>query len=321
MVKILAYARLIRFPILVLIAFIQYAARYFIIKPMLDINGFELMMSDRSFALLVLATVLIAAGGYAINDYFDVKIDRVNKLKRVIVDRIIKRRIAMALHVVLSALGMLIAGYVCWHVGLWKLSALFIFAIFTLWYYSTTLQHQVFAGNLAIALMSSFVPLIVGLIEIPLLNAAHPESVKQLGYSIFNIPAYWLLGLSGAIFMLTLIREITKDVIDLRGDRIYGSKTIPNQLGIKVTKSILIGLYALFGGLFTWVYFEFLSVHIGLSTVFAVIVLLIILEFILIFRARTKPHFLHSANLNVLITLILVVSTYLIKVSIESYFT
>lgn len=320
MVKILAYARLIRLPILLLIAFIQYAARYFIIEPMLEINGFELIMSSRLFGLLVGATMLIAAGGYAINDYFDVKVDRVNKLKQVIVDRMIKRRIAMALHVVLSLLGMLIAAYVCWHVGLWKLSALFIFAIFTLWHYSTTLQHQVLTGNLAIALMAAFVPLIVGLIEIPLQNAAHPESVKQLGYSIFNIPAFWLMGLSGCIFLLTLIREISKDVIDLRGDRIFGSRTIPVRFGVRVTKSILIGLYALFGALFTWVYFEYLSVHIGMSTVFAVVALSIILEFILIFRARTKPHFLHSAKLNVLITLILVLSTYLIKLSIESYF-
>lgn len=320
MVKFIAYTRLIRLPILVLIAFIQYAARYFIIKPMLDINGYALLTSDRNFALMVLATVLIAAGGYAINDYFDVKIDRVNKPKKVIVDKYIKRRVAMALHVVLSTLGLLVAGFVCWDAGMWKLTSLFLFAVFILWYYSTTLQHQAFAGNLAIALMAAFVPLIVGLLEIPLQNAAHPESVQQLGYSIFNIPAFWLLGLSAAIFLLTLIREITKDVIDLRGDRIFGSKTIPVRFGIKATKSILILLYALFGGLLTWVYFEFLSVHIGMKTVFSVSVLMVIFACILLFRAKTKPHFLYAANLNVILTIILVLSTYFIKVSIEEYF-
>jgi heme O synthase-like polyprenyltransferase len=74
-----AYFKLIRFPILLLIAAIQYSVRYFVIKPMLAINDFELEMSDSHFSLLVLASLLISGGGYAINDYFDAKIDRLNK--------------------------------------------------------------------------------------------------------------------------------------------------------------------------------------------------------------------------------------------------
>jgi len=106
----------------------------------------------------------------------------------------------------------------------------------------------------------------------------------------------------------------------LRGDRIFGSNTIPVRFGVKVTKSILILLYALFGAVLTWAYFDFLSVHNGMNTLFSVTVLLLILQFILIYRARTKPHFLHSANLNVQISLLLVLGTYFIKLSIERYF-
>ena len=179
------------------------------------------------------------------------KIDRVNKLNKVIVDRYIKRRIAMVLHMILSGLGLLFAAYLSYKVGMWQLSALYVFAIFTLWHYSTTLQHQFLVGNLAISLMAGFVPLIVGLFEIPLQNQAHPEVVEQLGYSIFNVPAFWIIGLSSAIFILTLAREITKDVIDFRGDRIFGSRSIPVQVGVKSTKSILISVYAVFGAAFT----------------------------------------------------------------------
>lgn len=321
MVNILAYFRLVRFPILALIALIQYCIRYFILEPMLQINGYELIMTDRQFFYLVFSTVLIAAGGYAINDYFDVKIDRVNKLKRVIVDRYVKRRVAMTLHITLTSLGFVLATYLSWRLGMWRMSSLFIFVIFTLWFYSTNLQHQTLTGNIAIALMAAFVPLIVGLFEIPLQNAAHPELIKDYGYSIFNIPAYWVIGFSVVLFLLTLIREVTKDVIDIRGDKMFGAATFPIRFGVKASKSLIILLYALFGALLTWAYFNFLHVHLGMGTIFSILVLLLILQFILIFRARTKKHFAYSSSLNNAITVIIIMSLYLIKVSIETYFS
>lgn len=321
MVTALAYLRLVRFPILLLIGVIQYAVRWFILKPMLAINGYDLIVTDGAFLLLVSSSMLIAAGGYAINDYFDVKIDRVNKNKKVIVDRFIKRRVAMMLHLVLTGIGFAIAGYLSWKLGLWQMIAIYVFAVFTLWHYSTNLQHQFLVGNLAIALMAGSVPLIVGLFEIPLQNAAHPELIQQLGYSIFNIPAYWIIGLSSALFLLTLAREITKDVIDVRGDRLFGAKTVPIQLGVKTTKSILITIYAIFGAAFTWVYIEFLHVHLGMTTIFSVVVLLLLAQITLIFKARTKRHFNSTVHLNNSITLIILLSTYLVKLSIESYFS
>jgi len=321
MVNTLAYFRLVRLPILALIALIQYCIRYFILEPMLQINGYELLMSDRQFFYLVLSTVLIAAGGYAINDYFDVKTDRVNKLKRVIVDRYIKRRVAMTLHIVLTSLGFALASYLSWKLGMWRMSSLFIFVIFSLWFYSTNLQHQILTGNIAIALMAGFVPLIVGLFEIPLQNAAHPELLKEYGYSIFNIPAYWVIGFSVILFLLTLIREVTKDVIDIRGDRMFGASTFPIRFGVKASKSLIIALYAVFGAGLSWAYFSFLHVHLGMGTIFSIVVLLLILQLILIFRAKTKKHFSYSSDLNNVITVIMILSLYLIKVSIETYFS
>lgn len=320
MVTFIAYLRLIRLPILILIAAIQLMVRHFIIEPMLVINGYSLMMSPMETNLLILSTVLLAAGGYAINDYFDVKIDRINKPKTVIVDRLIKRRVAMASHIVLTTLGILIAGYLTWRLGMWKMVALFVFASFALWYYSTNLKNQPFIGNVVIALMAGFVALIVGLIEIALQNGAHPEMIEELGFSIFNVPAYWTIGLASALFLLTLVREVTKDVIDIRGDKAFGANTIPLALGVKNTKSIIIALYAIFGALYAWVYFQYLSVHLGMTTVFAVLNLLLVLQIILIIRARTKKHFLHSANLNNLMTLIILGCTYLLKISIETHF-
>ena len=320
MVAIIAYLRLIRLPILLLIAAIQLMVRYFIIEPMLIINNYSLMMSDLDMFLLIISTVLIAAGGYAINDYFDVKIDRINKPKTVIIDRLIKRRVAMLSHVVLTTLGVLVAGYLTWHLGMWKVVSLFVFVSAALWYYSTNLKNQPFFGNFVIAVLAGFVALIVGILEISLQNNAHPEIIEELGYSIFNIPAYWTIGLASALFLLTLVREVTKDVIDIRGDRTVGANTIPIALGVKNTKSILITIYVVFETLYSWVYFEYLNVHIGMTTVFFAINLLLVLQIILIVRARTKKHFLHSANLNNLVTLMVLGCTFLLKISIETHF-
>ena len=289
---------------------------------MLAINGFELEMSDFQFALLVLASLLIAGGGYAINDYFDAKIDRVNKPKLVVLDRIIKRRTAMALHIFMTSIGFVLATYVSYDVGMWKMNTIFLFIVFALWFYSTNLKHILLAGNIIIALLAALVPLIVGLFEIPLQNQAHPEIIKELGFSIFNIPAYWILGYAGIFGVLTLIREITKDIIDVRGDKAYGSNTLPIAIGIKSTKTILISLYVVFSLVLLVIYTEFLSVHSNQirAIVFALVVGMVA-QTSIIFASKTKPRFKLSANLNNAFVILVVISMYFLKMSIESYFS
>ena len=71
--------RLVRYKNLLIVILTQYLIRYCIIKPMLEVNNMDLQFSNFNFLLLVIATVLITAGGYVINDYFDTKTDRVNR--------------------------------------------------------------------------------------------------------------------------------------------------------------------------------------------------------------------------------------------------
>ncbi len=317
---VLTFFRLIRLPILLLIAAIQYLMRWCILEPMFRLNGFEFIISESQFALLVLSSVLVAAGGYAINDYFDAKIDRINKPKRVLVNRLIKRRVAMATHVVLSSLGMLIAAYVSWRLGVWQLSVIYFFVSFCLWFYSTTFQHQFLVGNVIIALMAAFVPLTVGLYEIPLQNQANVDLIRQYGFSVFNTPAFWVIGYAVVLFILTLAREITKDVVDMKGDRVFGAKTIPITLGVTKSKWILSLVYAILGLVVTWYFLNFLVDHTGITPLFLLIVGAIVFQFILIFRAKTKKQFKISANFNNLITVLVLLSALLVRFSIENHF-
>ncbi|GAB4377980.1 MAG: hypothetical protein Kow0075_07350 [Salibacteraceae bacterium] len=316
----LAYLKLVRAPILVLIFCIQYATRYWLIKPMLVVNGFQFVVDDLTFFLYSLGGVLIAAGGFAINDYFDVKIDRVNKPKEVVVDRLIKRRVAMATHVVLSAAGVALSGWACYQAGSWKLVSLFLLAFVALWFYSTNLKHQPLIGNLVIAIMAGMVPLLVGLLDIPLLNKAYAEVAMTNSGSVFNAPAFWVIGYSVLFFFLTLLREIGKDIRDYRGDKQFGSRTIPVVIGIKWTKTVLIFGYLIIAASLLWSHNRYFS-GVGMITATTyLLAALAIINAILTFKARTKSLFRWSIEVNNAMTLVAIASMYAVKYAIEQVF-
>ena len=98
----LSFLKLIRIQNLLIIAFTQYMVRWCILYPIFKVCKYDLQMSNFQFFLLSLSTVMIAAAGYAINDYFDVRIDKVNKPERMIIDKGVKRRVAIGAHTVIN---------------------------------------------------------------------------------------------------------------------------------------------------------------------------------------------------------------------------
>ena len=115
-----AVLKLTRFGNLIIIGLAQYFTAAFLID--------KSIVFDLRLFLLSCSTVLIAAAGYIINDYYDVKIDFINKPERVVIGRSIARRYAILFHVALSCMGILIGGYLSLRVG-----ALNIGSVFLLW--------------------------------------------------------------------------------------------------------------------------------------------------------------------------------------------
>ncbi len=257
MKSFLAFFRLIRLPNLLIIALTQYAVRFGLMFPLLSGSGFQLAMSEANFFLLVLATVMVAAGGYIINDYFDTKIDRVNKPKRVIVGKLIKRRVAMGAHIVISVLAIAISIYIAWYINYLWLSLIQIGSVMALWYYSINFKRRILVGNIIIALLTALVPISAGLYEfIELKNHLLEElqsfielntAENQIYASIFfkdvlsNI-GLWIGGYALFAFLLTMVREIIKDIEDYDGDQEQGCKTLPIVAGITTANNTTIAI-------------------------------------------------------------------------------
>ena len=105
--------KLIRWNNLLIVAVSQYSAAYFLIESM----ELEALLRDPKMFFLCLGTIMITAAGYVINDYYDVKIDYVNKPERVVVGRFLKRRPVIILHATLNTLGVLAGVLVSWQIG------------------------------------------------------------------------------------------------------------------------------------------------------------------------------------------------------------
>ncbi len=182
-------------------------------------------LSKLQFLLLTASTVLIAAGGYIINDIYDTSIDHDNKPGKNKVNNGISESVALKYYYVLTTIGILAGFIVAFSIGKFSLGFVPLFAAISLYMYSTFYKKRFLSGNLLIAALSSLSVLIVGLFE--------PEFYKSIIY---------LLWYAVFAFEISLIREIIKDIEDMDGDEKAQSKSLPILYGIKKTKAVLYGL-------------------------------------------------------------------------------
>ncbi len=235
------YLKLIRPKNLLLIAVTQFMMRYAVIIPILKYEGFESQFSHLSFLLLVLSTVLLAAAGYVINDYFDTQTDILNRPKSVIIGNTIKRRTALTLHVLISIIAIVIGFYISWKINLWNLVYVYVLITGLLWFYSSNFKRQLLIGNIIAALMIALVPLATVLYELPPINQIYYETLLAL-HRDFMILFYWVLGFAIFAFLITLTIEIIKDTEDFEGDMAYGRHSLAIVYGTSITKNTLIGI-------------------------------------------------------------------------------
>ena len=230
---IAAFFRLIRWPNLFFIALTQLLFYYCIVQRVIVAPVYSSFVFPL-FIYLIIASIFIAAAGYIINDYFDRNIDQVNKPYRLVIDKIIKRRWAILWHILFSFAGVSICFYIDITGPTNWLGISNLICVFLLFGYSVTLKKKLFFGNILISALTAWVIIVVYLCYCSsFLN--HITGLK-IDPNIYVRFTRMTLLYAGFAFVISLIREVIKDMEDLEGDRKYGCRTMPVVWGIPATK-------------------------------------------------------------------------------------
>ena len=232
--------RLVRWSNLLFLAALVWVMEKWVATPILVKAAFGEQLPGYMLLLIILATVLIAAGGYVINDYFDVKIDRINRPDEVIVTRSISKPAAMRLSMILSGIGIACGIAVAVLLKSLTIGILFVLIPGLLWFYSSSYKRLFMIGNLIIALLAGVTPIVVAMTNVAVLQLRY-ETILPYTTLVHDIYA-WLGGFALFAFLLTWIREIIKDMQDQMGDRELECHSMPVVLGEKWTKVFVTGL-------------------------------------------------------------------------------
>ncbi|GAB4449984.1 MAG: geranylgeranylglycerol-phosphate geranylgeranyltransferase [Bacteroidia bacterium] len=193
----------------------------------------QVALPHNDLLILILSTIFIAAGGYVINDYFDLKIDKINKPDEVILEKNIHRKAAILWHLFFSIAGLIGGIYLAYCYHHLSLSIIQLTSIFLLLIYSIILKKIFILGNISIALLAGLLPILPYIYS----NIIFPQ------ISIITTNA--LVSLSAFAFFTTLIRELVKDIEDIEGDKNGGRQTVPVVWGFLASKIIVFFLLLL----------------------------------------------------------------------------
>ena len=222
------YLKLIRFQNLLMLALMQLVFRY----GFLELQNIPLALADWQFYILVLATVCIAAGGYIINNIFDVETDTENKPENVIVGKFISETKAYNLYIGFTVVGVAMGFYLANLIGKPSFASLFIIIAATLYFYATSLKQSLLIGNFIVALLLSVSVVIVGIFCLYPVTLEENRPVMGLLFGI-------LLDYALFAFIINFIREIVKDLQDVNGDLNQGMNTLPIVFGVKKTTKLV----------------------------------------------------------------------------------
>lgn len=208
-----------------------------VLKPILAKYVITLPYEYPIFGLFLAATIFIAAGGYIVNDYFDTKIDMINRPTQVIVGDKISRNAAAWAFQICFAIGILCS--VGLAIILQKFNIALIFAVISglLWFYSSSYKRIFLLGNIVIALCTFLSVFLMGYLAVLSMENEYGEILYK--YNLVTEIYGWFGSFGLFAFLFTLIREIIKDVEDIEGDREMECHSVPIVLGINATKVIL----------------------------------------------------------------------------------
>jgi len=281
------FFKLIRWKNLIMIALMQCLIKYALLLPFYASHGVVTTLNGLAFFLLVLATVCIAAGGYIINDIYDIETDIVNKPEKVIINKYITEKSALTLFIILNVIGVGTGFYLSNGIGKSGFFVIFIIASALLYIYSSYLKQMLLVGNIIVSLVVSLSILLIGIFE---LLPAITEANRVVQITFFKI----ILDYAIFAFMINLIRELVKDIEDIDGDYKAGMQTLPIVLGRERANKIvfvlsLIPLFSVIYYVITYLFKQQLVVGYFLVLVIAPLIYISIK----LFSAEQKAQYKH----------------------------
>ncbi len=234
------------------------------------------------FLGMMITFVLLTAGGNFINDYFDVRVDRINKPNAVYVETQVKRRVVILAHIVTTTLGILISFFVGKSMHSYLPFVVAIVVSIALGLYTPFFKKRVLSGNLLVSLC-------IGMI--PLWSVWPHLSNLHIGF--------WTLIFSVFAFSVNFSREIVKDIEDVDGDAAENYKTLPVVMGTQTAR--IYALLFLFAALITAGVTLFIAAtqHHSLGTLYLIgmgMCLPLTVALFAVFMANSKEGF-HKASL------------------------
>lgn len=219
-----------RWPNLALMAFLLLSVRYFMMAPIFASYNLNLLLNQVDMALLVLSCLLVAAGGYLINDYYDQEADRENG-RRVVA----QPAAVLRWYGILSVAGIALGAWVGYRAGLLNLAIIHIIATFLLWKYAESWKGVPLLGNLVVSALLGlllFVPLVYEYIALSVLYREADQSARFLLYASLVYAAF--------AYLTNLVRELAKTAQDQHGDSQAGYRTFAVVYGASATRRLAV---------------------------------------------------------------------------------
>lgn len=208
----------------------MFLTKYFLIESFISTP----LLSDIDFIILTTSILLITMGGYLINDIYDIESDKINKPDKVYISTIISIKSGLFLYFLTSITGLILGFYLSINKNLNHLSGFFIVTVILLFIYTKILKKLPLIGNIIVALLVSLPIFLVYEFDHSMI------SIKDIFDNLFlSIIIFFYLSFA---FLTTLIREIIKDLQDIKGDNKFKLKTLPIMIGNKRTINFVVFL-------------------------------------------------------------------------------
>ena len=269
-----AFLKLVRYPNLIFIGITQSLFYLIFIRyTPAALSSYPIKLQPSGFLVLMVASIFIAAAGYIINDYFDLNIDKINKPSKIIIEKIIRRRWAIFWHLALTITGVALSFWVGYRIGNSLLGLMNLLCAALLWAYSTTFKKTLLVGNVIISLLTAWVVLVLYFCELRvtrvfiLLNDGYQQFITGL----FKVAILY----SSFAFIISVVREVVKDVEDMQGDARYGARTMPIVWGVPAAKVFAATLLTVLIAALCIVQFYVLQLHRWWSAMYCIVFILL----------------------------------------------